>query len=725
MNINYKSEFDKVLDECSRIALKAYKDTKTHQQKLSDIVDELHQKLILKIDDILSNKDANNFDFSNALNQIINKIGIQTKSSMEDLSQSLLRKKKTVDMFTISLFGRTKAGKSTIREALTKGNGKTIGKGEQRTTREILEYSWKGLRLLDVPGIEAYKGDEDAQVAQDIIDQSDMIIFLTTDDSVQSGEFDKMASLQEINKHFFIVMNVKYNLLEPETGKPYFRKITHFLRKPDKIFDLDRLKEHRNHIHQELKTHLGISHVEVIWIHAQAAFLSTKENINVDSEQLWNLSQMEMLYDRISHEINRYGRHRRVLTFFDSLVHFVDTVEKMLWGEQKLIREQAYLMVEKNKELQRFFNQFIPASNGKIENRLEELFAPFKQWIPVFVEEYMGQEDAQSVLQERLKENSNMIERSMENLLGEVIGELESSLIEFTKQYEYDFKNVIPIQIESKDIGNLKKGQVGKILKWGGVGIGGLSTVAFISAMAGWGAANIWNPVGWISLGASVVASLLSWLFGDYEGKKWQRAKQEAKETILKNIEILERKTKGKYKSWFYNQITKKAKREIFDEVDTFTTGLFSIADILREHAKKIGSLKKTINKHMFFRLLQLEGVPLQLSDIVSVSREQGIASKIIVPSQWYMNGSNLSNLKEICGESVYLISNDQNIRNLVAKVLHHEKISPNQVTLEKRNNKMIAVVKVPDNLKGLVIGKDGVNIRLAQEVCGIKIILK
>jgi len=716
MDVNIPSEFEKTLDECSNTALEAYNDTVHYQKEISDMVDKLHWQLTIEKDELLSNRDAKNFEFSSALDKIIQKIGVQTKSSIEDLSQSSARKKKSLNTFTVSLFGRTKAGKSTIREALTRGSGGTIGKGAQRTTREILEYSWKGLRLLDVPGIEAYKGDDDTQVAQDIIDQSDMIVFLTSDDSVQPGEFDEMANLQEINKHFFVVMNVKHNLLEPETGEPSVRKINRFLRKPDKVFDLDRLKEHRNHISHYVKTHLGISHVDVIWIHAQAAFLSTKEDMKETSNQLWKVSQLETLYDRISYEINRYGKHRRVLTFFDSLVHFVDTVEKMLWEEQSVIRAQAHYMVEKRDELQRFFNQFIPESNRRIESKVEELFAPIKEWIPSFVEEYIGRKDAHVVLQERLKDRSENIEKSMETVLKIVTGELESYLNEFSRQYQYDFEN---IHVEPSDIGTLKKGQLGRITKWGGIALGGVSTAFFI------GTANIWNPVGWLLLGGSVVVGIFSGLLKSYEKKKWQRVKRDAEKALFENIDDLERKTKGKYKSWFYKEITSKGKREIFDEVSTFTEGLFSIANLVREYAKKMGNMKGNINKHMFFRLLQLESVPMELSDIIAICREQGVATKIIVPSHWFMNGSYLSDLNDICGEHVYLISDDKDIRNLIARSLHHEKVNPDQVTIENRDNKRVAVVQVPNNLKGLIIGKGGVNIRLAQGVCGMKIVLK
>lgn len=712
-------EFSEVLKECSQSARRAYNETLVYQKQLRTLLENLYQQLVQRTESIYCDKDAQNFDFANALNEIIQKIGVQAQVGLLDLNSSLSRKKKTLDTFTISLFGRTKAGKSTIREALTKGNGQTIGKGAQRTTRDILEYEWKGLRLIDVPGVEAFKGDEDTVKARDIIDQSDMIVFLITDDSVQPGEFDEMAQLQEINKHFFVVMNVKNNLLDPDSEEPDFKKINRFLRKPERVFDMDRLGEHRKHIVSYVKKNFGMSFVDITWIHAQAAYLSTQQNLADYSEELWKLSQLETVYQRIVNEINRNGKHRRVLTFYDSTIHFVDTMEKMLWNEHRLIKAQANFMIEKRNELKNFFDQFIPESNRKIEDYAEMLYAPVKQWIPSFVEEYIGRIDAQEVLEKYLNSRKKNIEKSMEILLHEIVDELHNYLTEFTRQYQYDLG---AINIEADNIGELKKGQVSKILKWGGVALGGISTTAFIVASAGWGAANFWNPVGWIALGASAAVGLLSWVFGESESKKWKEAKKDAKKILLDNIEVLERKTKGAYKSWFYDHITTKGKREMLGQVSSYVDGLFQIADQLRNSALEIERLKDELNKKMFVNLLQLEGVPCKLNDIKSIAREQGSLTKIIVPAHWYMDGTIKSGLDRLCGEPVSLISEELDIRKLVAKALYPGEVGPDNIKIIVNGENSIARVQVPNSKKGLFIGKKGVNIKLAQKLCKLKI---
>lgn len=89
--------------------------------------------------------------------------------------------------FSITLFGRTMAGKSTLMEILTEGNGETIGKGAQRTTRDVRKYTWNELEITDVPGIGAFEGEDDEQLAFEAAKTADLILFLITDDALASG----------------------------------------------------------------------------------------------------------------------------------------------------------------------------------------------------------------------------------------------------------------------------------------------------------------------------------------------------------------------------------------------------------------------------------------------------------------------------------------------------------------------------------------------------------
>jgi predicted GTPase len=114
-------------------------------------------------------------------------LGLDLQREICELRTALLGKRRRSDRFTVALFGRTMAGKSTIREAITGGDGSTIGKGGQRTTREIHEYAWEGLSIVDTPGFGAYEGAVDRECAFTVVDESDVIVFLLSSDGAQSA----------------------------------------------------------------------------------------------------------------------------------------------------------------------------------------------------------------------------------------------------------------------------------------------------------------------------------------------------------------------------------------------------------------------------------------------------------------------------------------------------------------------------------------------------------
>lgn len=141
--------------------------------------------------------------------------------------------------FNITLFGRTMAGKSTLMEVLTHGDGKAIGNGAQRKTRDIRTYEWNGLRITDVPGIGAFNGQKDEDIAFEAAKNADMILFLMTDDGVQSQEAECFRSILELGKPVLCIMNVKASVDISED----VRYITEDI---DEAFQIPRLEEIRS-----------------------------------------------------------------------------------------------------------------------------------------------------------------------------------------------------------------------------------------------------------------------------------------------------------------------------------------------------------------------------------------------------------------------------------------------------------------------------------------------
>jgi len=148
-----------------------------------------------------------------AVKELGERIGPQIEECLGKTGRSLNAKRNRMRKFTLGLFGRTMAGKSTFREAITGGSGETIGKGAQNTTKRTHEYLWNGLYIVDTPGFGAAShGKRFTQQALSVIDKSDVILFLLREDGIQEDVFEGMRAILRENKPVFFILNVMRNL---------------------------------------------------------------------------------------------------------------------------------------------------------------------------------------------------------------------------------------------------------------------------------------------------------------------------------------------------------------------------------------------------------------------------------------------------------------------------------------------------------------------------------
>ena len=134
---------------------------------------------------------------------------LRLTDSVKKISDDLKNLRERSKEFSIVVYGRTMVGKSTLMEILTHGNGSTIGKGAQRTTLDVRDYFWNGLRIWDVPGICAFGGAEDERLALEAAKSADLILFLLTSDAPQADEAACLAQLKNLGKPVLGVINVK------------------------------------------------------------------------------------------------------------------------------------------------------------------------------------------------------------------------------------------------------------------------------------------------------------------------------------------------------------------------------------------------------------------------------------------------------------------------------------------------------------------------------------
>ena len=174
-------DFDLFLKECTDYAQRGFRIASTHEKVLSKTLREAEEKVQQAMDEIAASLLRTPETTQNLRQQLLDIQQVFYKLSaafQEDLNGLHER----LSEFSITLFGRTMAGKSTLMEFLRHGDGSSIGKGAPRTTKDVRTYRWHGLDITDVPGIGAFNGEEDEMIAFDAAKRADLIIFLLTED---------------------------------------------------------------------------------------------------------------------------------------------------------------------------------------------------------------------------------------------------------------------------------------------------------------------------------------------------------------------------------------------------------------------------------------------------------------------------------------------------------------------------------------------------------------
>ena len=112
------------------------------------------------------------------------------------------------DQIKLVFAGQYSAGKSTILKMLTGDESIAIGAGI--TTQKANEYEWKGLRVIDTPGIHTQLRPDHDAISYEAIAKADMLVFVVTNelfDDFLAGHFRKLAIDKDKAGEMILVVN--------------------------------------------------------------------------------------------------------------------------------------------------------------------------------------------------------------------------------------------------------------------------------------------------------------------------------------------------------------------------------------------------------------------------------------------------------------------------------------------------------------------------------------
>ncbi len=690
-------EYKQALIDCEYVAEKQAKYVFGRIKDLKKTLKKNNEELtnfIKQANDLTELKDESLMTMLESLNDTISN---NLHLGLKNIEDSIDKKKRNLSTFTVTLFGRTKAGKSTIREALTKGNGESIGRGSQRTTRDIREYYWNNLRIIDTPGISAYEGEEDVKIAESVIDESDLIMFLVTNDSVQETEFEKLIQLRSQNKPIIILLNVKEDI-----DDELFREI--FLENYKDIISLNGQAGNIERIKEYSKKYLGSSNFQIIPIHALSAFRSTKEKDKDLKRKLYNASNLNKVKFVLRELVVNQGKQKRVLSFRDDYIYYLRSLESVYWNSYKQIKPRVHYIRGKHKAIKSWFEDFKTNGLNTIDSEVSQIFTQLSSEVDAFVDSYAGDKNAERKWNEKVE--SFKLHERIDEIYQSLSNEAKRNLNEFSRQITFEVNN-LNFDNMADDVGELKKGVMGKVARWGGAAL----SVTWLFTLS-----NFWNPAGWVSGVIGVGGALMGviGLFSGNDSKKFDKRKSEIKTDMKRSVNKMANDTKKQLRSAFKKNFVNPLYEQINIEWVKNVEMLFAYLNLIKESAIRIRKEENQENINLFRLLYEQTYLSEFNTSILKVAREQGVMTKIMTHEDKNLKQYNSRRLLEnIIGEKLVYIEFINEPNELFRRSLFPAKTENIELEI---NLPQVIIRASKDKISG-IIGKKGRNIKLTNRL--------
>lgn len=606
---------------------------------------------------------------------------------------ALEERRKRLDRFSITLFGRTMAGKSTLMEILTNGDGRSIGTGAQRTTRDIRTYTWNGLEITDVPGVAAFEGAEDEELAFKAASQADLVIFLITDDAPQPVEAECLARIRRLGKPVLGICNVKVAIDDDDD-------LQLFLRNVDRHFDLTRLDQLIKQFHAFADQYIPGMRVPFIVSHLRSRFLAQQPQYARVRDQLLMASRFDEVESRIVSEVVGRGTFLRVKSFIDgAVVPIMDLMDQLLEFSARN-SSAGRVLIDKHRRLREWSQAFRKHGQERINTLVSKVMDKLRDEVPSFVEDHY--EDSSAGKSWKRLVEATGINRKVEKLQKELLDECKKALSEVARELKSELSLVASLSadrhITMHPIFDSKR-----VCNWGtNILAGGLGIAALILGS---------GPLGWAAAAVGAIGLLIS-LFLDDREEKARRAREKLTRRLLADIDKMERKLRKSLEDWFHQELLGKQVYVLLNDLKAVSSGLFALADAQRTLAWTLNDRQKALGRMLIEEaLVQLETENLKHS-IVEIARVPGMATMLVIAPNTTFPGEVRHILERLLGEKIWFVVDTKNRFSILVqaigrdcdrkKINIEEKIHVAHVPLDELGPMTRARVKLAQQLTGL-----------------------
>ena len=651
-----ENSLKRVLYECKASARTGFKIASTQEKHLSRTLATAQEKVQSTIVDFNSSpcyapEAAESLE--GQLVEIRNEFNRLTFAFKEDL-QNL---RNNLSVFSITLFGRTMAGKSTLMEILTEGDGASIGKGAQRTTRDIRTYTWNGLEITDVPGIGAFEGEDDEQIAFEAAKGADLILFLLTDDAPQAAEAECFSKIVSLGKPILCIMNVKVSIPADLSLKIALREINSKL-------NVERLNNIRNQFCQFAEQYgQKWTHIPFIYVHLKSAFLSLHTDDEEDSKCLHEVSRIDYLKRRIIEQVSINGKFYRIKTFIDIISNpILESMENLL-EQSQLNSVQGRTILSKKRQLEGWKNKFNRDGNAQIQSLIVKIRSELNGEIASFAEDHFDDRNADKAWNKLLK--SRKVDVKCQSLLDDLERECNDKLKEVSREITSELS--IAASFEGDKSLKMRPIVDGKKLwNWSSIALGGgLSIAAGIAYLVG---AAISGPLGWAALAVSAIGAGGSFLFKS-RNKKEHEARKRLEKALRGNVskvcETLEKQMKKNLDLLVSTRI-----EELMKEMDKINSVIFRLADTQKDLAWELNSHLLELNQQILSEAIHLIDADSSLDYVKSVARVPGNTSMILLYDGTVFPPEQREKLRKLMAERIPFAYDSENKKVLISRIL-------------------------------------------------------
>lgn len=672
------SDFKMVLDSCAESAARGYKIASEKEKSLDKALSVAEERVLNTLVDFRASPCE-----SEKVSEMLSEQLSDIRSSLENLRiafhEDLMNLRENTEKFSVTLFGRTMAGKSTLMEVLTEGDGASIGKGAQRTTRDIRKYTWNDLAITDVPGIGAFEGEEDDRLAFDAAKTADLILFLLTDDAPQALEAECFRRVIELGKPVIIIMNIKVSVAESKSIKLIERDIK-------RGFDEERLAAVRRQFLKFAEEYgQDWSDVPFVNVHLKSAYIAQNTDDEEKAETFRLLSRIDSLKDIITNEVRSRGKFIRVKTFVDIVANpMIQTIDE-LTVDSRLNRSQAEVFDEKRLALVKWRRKFEKDAKKRIEAFMMKLKSELLLDIAEFSEEHYNDKYADMAWGELIKDKD--IEGRCKDLLDslelEVDDRIKETVREITSELQYVTVNAVERNFLTQTIIDSKR-----IVGWSSLVVGGgLSIASAIVSFVGTEAAMAaLGPIGWIAAGVGLISGV-TLLFLETKNTKELKARTKLENELAANMDMT--------CDSIWTQLEKNLNKLLKGKLDLVTGELGKISGVVTELGNTQEELAANLKEQLIgvnMSLVQetseiIDGRQYIEAKISKVARIPGITTLLVTEEGVSIPEEFREKFRAILGEEVLVLPSQDSQTKLLLSSL--EGIVPKEDIIVGENDEV------------------------------------